>query len=116
MCGDVAQTNALSEAPNALETQMINPVLTILVQQIQDTFDRRQTDPIRRLGYGNAKLDAMTGGLHEGSLTIVMGPPMSGKTTFVGRLALENRTESGKRSVVPFFRAGCSRYRLEMVE
>lgn len=89
MCGDVAQTNALFEAPNAPETHMLNPVLTILVQQIQDTFDGRQTGPIGRLGYGNAKLDAMTGGLHEGSLTIVMGPPMSGKTTFVGRLALE---------------------------
>lgn len=68
---------------------MLNPVLTILVQQIQDTFDRMKTDPIECLGCGNAKLDAMTGGLHEGSLTIVMGPPMSGKSIFVSRLAIE---------------------------
>ncbi len=51
MYGAITQTGALSDGPNALETQMLNPVLTILVQQIQDTFDRRQTDPIRRLGY-----------------------------------------------------------------
>ena len=89
MCGEITQTGALSDTPNTLETQLLNPVLTILVQQIQDTFDRRHTDPTRRLGYGNAKLDEMTGGLHEGSLTIIMEPPMSGKTIFVSRLALE---------------------------
>jgi len=62
--------------------QHINPLLTQVVERIQELHDRENPSDITGIPTGYADLDKMTSGLQAGDLLIVAGRPSMGKTSF----------------------------------
>ena len=60
----------------------INPLLTQVVERIQELHDRDNPSEITGVPTGFADLDRMTSGLQAGDLIIVAGRPSMGKTAF----------------------------------
>ena len=62
--------------------QHINPLLTQVVERIQELHDRDDPSEITGVPTGYHDLDARTSGLQPGDLLIVAGRPSMGKTSF----------------------------------
>ncbi|WP_306537412.1 replicative DNA helicase, partial [Geobacter sp.] len=62
--------------------QHINPLLTQVVERIQELHDRENASDITGVPTGYHDLDARTSGLQPGDLLIVAGRPSMGKTSF----------------------------------
>ena len=62
--------------------QHINPLLTQVVERIQELHDRDNPSEITGVPTGYHDLDARTSGLQPGDLLIVAGRPSMGKTSF----------------------------------
>ena len=62
--------------------QHINPLLTQVVERIQELHDRDNPSDITGVPTGYHDLDARTSGLQPGDLLIVAGRPSMGKTSF----------------------------------
>ena len=62
--------------------QHINPLLTQVVERIQELHDRDNASDITGVPTGYHDLDARTSGLQPGDLLIVAGRPSMGKTSF----------------------------------
>lgn len=65
----------------------INPLLTQVVERIQELHDRDNPSEITGVPTGFADLDRMTSGLQAGDLIIVAGRPSMGKTAFALNIA-----------------------------
>ena len=65
----------------------INPLLTQVVERIQELHDRDNPSEITGVPTGFTDLDRMTSGLQPGDLIIVAGRPSMGKTAFALNIA-----------------------------
>ena len=66
----------------------INPLLTDVVQSIQDRHDQRENKiPITGISTGFNDLDRLTGGVLPGELIVLTGPPSTGKMTLALNIA-----------------------------
>ncbi|MBS1191810.1 MAG: primary replicative helicase [Rhodocyclaceae bacterium] len=73
----------------------INPLLTQVVERIQELHDRDNPSEITGVPSGFADLDARTSGLQPGDLIIVAGRPSMGKTAFALNIAENVGVETG---------------------
>ncbi|MDQ2140026.1 replicative DNA helicase [Alcaligenaceae bacterium A4P071] len=62
--------------------QVIQPLLTQVVERIDELYHRDSTSDVTGVPTGFADLDKMTSGLQAGDLVIVAGRPSMGKTSF----------------------------------
>ncbi|MDQ5914649.1 MAG: replicative helicase [Pseudomonadota bacterium] len=67
--------------------QHINPLLTQVVERIQELHDRDNPSDITGIPTGYNDLDKMTSGLQPGDLVIVAGRPSMGKTSLALNMA-----------------------------
>ncbi|MBW7900259.1 MAG: replicative DNA helicase [Rhodocyclaceae bacterium] len=67
--------------------QHINPLLTQVVERIQELHDRDNASDITGIPTGYSDLDKMTSGLQPGDLVIVAGRPSMGKTSLALNMA-----------------------------
>ena len=67
--------------------QHINPLLTQVVERIQELHDRDNPSDITGVPTGYHDLDSKTSGLQPGDLLIVAGRPSMGKTSFALNMA-----------------------------
>ena len=75
--------------------QHINPLLTQVVERIQELHDRDNPSEITGVPTGYNDLDAKTSGLQPGDLLIVAGRPSMGKTSFALNMAEHVAIEVG---------------------
>ena len=75
--------------------QHINPLLTQIVERIQELHDRDNPSDITGVPTGYHDLDAKTSGLQPGDLLIVAGRPSMGKTSFALNMAEHVAIEVG---------------------
>jgi replicative DNA helicase len=73
----------------------INPLLTQVVERIQELHDRDNPSDITGVPSGYHDLDAKTSGLQGGDLLIVAGRPSMGKTSFALNIAEHVAIEVG---------------------
>jgi len=86
---------AESGARHASGFQHINPLLTQVVERIQELHDRDNASDITGIPTGYSDLDKMTSGLQPGDLVIVAGRPSMGKTSFSLNIAEHVAIEYG---------------------
>ena len=75
--------------------QHINPLLTQVVERIQELHDRDNPSDITGVPTGYHDLDGKTSGLQPGDLLIVAGRPSMGKTSFALNMAEHVAIEVG---------------------
>jgi replicative DNA helicase len=73
----------------------INPLLTQVVEKIQELHDRDNPSDITGVPSGFIDLDQKTSGMHPGDLIIVAGRPSMGKTAFALNIAEYVAVETG---------------------
>ena len=73
----------------------IQPLLTQVVERIDELYNRDHTSDITGVPTGFVDLDKMTSGLQPGDLIIVAGRPSMGKTAFSINIAENVAIESG---------------------
>ena len=73
----------------------INPLLTQVVERIQELHDRDNPTDITGVPTGYPDLDKMTSGFQPGDLIIVAGRPSMGKTAFALNIAENVAVDSG---------------------
>jgi replicative DNA helicase len=73
----------------------INPLLTQVVERIQELHDRENPSDITGVPTGFADLDQKTSGFQPGDLIIVAGRPSMGKTAFALNIAENVAVDSG---------------------
>ena len=73
----------------------INPLLTQVVERIQELHDRDNPSDITGIPTGYVDLDRMTSGFQAGDLIIVAGRPSMGKTAFALNIAESVAVETG---------------------
>ncbi|MDR1646580.1 MAG: replicative DNA helicase [Zoogloeaceae bacterium] len=73
----------------------INPLLTQVVERVQELHDRENPSDITGISSGFYDLDQKTSGLQPGDLIIVAGRPSMGKTAFALNIAENIATQSG---------------------
>jgi replicative DNA helicase len=73
----------------------IQPLLTQVVERIDELYNRDHTSDITGVPTGFADLDKMTSGLQPGDLIIVAGRPSMGKTAFSINIGENVAIESG---------------------
>mgnify|MGYP000913903304 FL=1 len=84
-----AKVFAIAESGMRHQTgfQHINPLLTQVVERIQELHDRDNPSDITGIPTGYNDLDKMTSGLQPGDLVIVAGRPSMGKTSLALNMA-----------------------------
>lgn len=84
-----AKVFAIAESGARHQTgfQHINPLLTQVVERIQELHDRDNPSDITGIPSGYTDLDKMTSGLQPGDLVIVAGRPSMGKTSLALNMA-----------------------------
>jgi len=96
---DEAEAKVFAIAEGGLRHQSgfvhINPLLTQVVERIQELHDRDNPSDITGLPSGYHDLDAKTAGLQAGDLLIVAGRPSMGKTSFALNIAEHVALEVG---------------------
>jgi replicative DNA helicase len=96
---DEAEAKVFAIAEAGARTQdgfvHINPLLTEVVERIQELYDRDNPSDITGIPSGYIDLDKMTSGLQPGDLIIVAGRPSMGKTTFSINMAEHVAMEVG---------------------
>jgi replicative DNA helicase len=65
----------------------IEPLLTKVVERIQELYERKDASDVTGVPTGFADIDRMTSGLQPGDLIIVAGRPSMGKTAFALNVA-----------------------------
>jgi replicative DNA helicase len=92
-----ARVFAIAEGGFRSETgfQHINPLLTQVVERIQELHDRDNPSDITGVPTGYHDLDSKTSGLQPGDLLIVAGRPSMGKTSFALNMAEHVAIEVG---------------------
>ena len=75
--------------------QAIQPLLTQVVERIDELYNRDSSSDITGVPTGFADLDRMTSGLQPGDLVIVAGRPSMGKTAFSLNIGENVAIESG---------------------
>jgi replicative DNA helicase len=92
-----ARVFAIAEGGFRSETgfQHINPLLTQVVERIQELHDRDNPSDITGIPTGYHDLDSKTSGLQPGDLLIVAGRPSMGKTSFALNMAEHVAIEVG---------------------
>ena len=92
-----AKVFAIAESGMRHQTgfQHINPLLTQVVERIQELHDRDNASDITGIPTGYNDLDKMTSGLQPGDLVIVAGRPSMGKTSFALNIAEHVAIEYG---------------------
>ncbi|MFA7291396.1 MAG: replicative DNA helicase [Rhodocyclaceae bacterium] len=92
-----AKVFAIAESGMRHQTgfQHINPLLTQVVERIQELHDRDNPSDITGIPTGYNDLDKMTSGLQPGDLVIVAGRPSMGKTSFALNIAEHVAIEYG---------------------
>jgi replicative DNA helicase len=92
-----AKVFAIAESGARHQTgfQHINPLLTQVVERIQELHDRDNPSDITGIPTGYNDLDKMTSGLQPGDLVIVAGRPSMGKTSFSLNIAEHVAIEYG---------------------
>jgi replicative DNA helicase len=73
----------------------INPLLTQVVERIQELHDRDNPSDITGIPTGYVDLDRMTSGLQAGDLIVVAGRPSMGKTAFALNIAESVAVDTG---------------------
>ncbi len=73
----------------------INPLLTQVVERIQELHDRDNPSDITGIPTGYVDLDRMTSGFQAGDLIIVAGRPSMGKTAFALNIAESVAVDTG---------------------
>ncbi|MDR2678775.1 MAG: replicative DNA helicase, partial [Zoogloeaceae bacterium] len=73
----------------------INPLLTQVVERVQELHDRENPSDITGVPTGFYDLDQKTSGLQPGDLIVVAGRPSMGKTAFALNIAENIATQSG---------------------
>jgi replicative DNA helicase len=88
---DEAEAKVFAIAESGMKHQAgfvhINPLLTEVVDRIQELHDRDNPSDITGVPTGYADLDSKTSGLQPGDLIIVAGRPSMGKTAFALNVA-----------------------------
>ena len=88
---DTAEQKVFAIAEMGAKTQQgfvhINPLLTQVVERIQELHDRDDPSEITGVPTGFADLDRMTSGLQPGDLIIIAGRPSMGKTAMALNIA-----------------------------
>jgi replicative DNA helicase len=84
-----AKVFAIAESGMRHQTgfQHINPLLTQVVERIQELHDRDNPSDITGIPTGYNDLDKMTSGLQPGDLVIIAGRPSMGKTSLALNMA-----------------------------
>lgn len=88
---------AIAESGNARQEGFlhINPLLTQVVERIQELHDRDNPSEITGVPTGFIDLDRMTSGLQPGDLIVVAGRPSMGKTAIALNMAEHVAVEVG---------------------
>ena len=95
--------------------QEIQPVLTQVVQRIDELYHRANPNDITGVPTGFVDLDRMTSGLQPGDLIIVAGRPSMGKTAFSVNVGEHVAIESGLPVAIFSMEMGASQLALRMV-
>jgi replicative DNA helicase len=92
-----AKVFAIAESGMRHQTgfQHINPLLTQVVERIQELHDRDNPSDITGIPTGYNDLDTMTSGLQPGDLVIIAGRPSMGKTSLALNIAEHVAIEYG---------------------
>ena len=93
----------------------INPLLTEVVERIQELHDRDNPSDITGVPTGFVDLDQQTSGLQPGDLIIVAGRPSMGKTAFALNIAENVAVESGLPVAVFSMEMGGSQLAMRML-
>lgn len=95
--------------------QHINPLLTQVVERIQELHDRDSPSDITGVPTGFTDLDQQTSGLQPGDLIIVAGRPSMGKTAFALNIAENVAVDSGLPVAVFSMEMGGSQLAMRML-
>ena len=95
--------------------QHINPLLTQVVERIQELHDRDNPSDITGIPTGYHDLDGRTSGLQPGDLLIVAGRPSMGKTSFALNMAEHVAIEVGLPVAVFSMEMGGSQLAMRML-
>ena len=95
--------------------QHINPLLTQVVERIQELHDRDNPSEITGIPTGYHDLDNRTSGLQPGDLLIVAGRPSMGKTSFALNMAEHVAIEVGLPVAVFSMEMGGSQLAMRML-
>jgi len=95
--------------------QEIQPLLTQVVERIDELYNRNNPNDITGVSTGFADLDKMTSGLQSGDLIIVAGRPSMGKTAFSVNIGEHVAIESGLPVAIFSMEMGAAQLAMRMV-
>jgi replicative DNA helicase len=95
--------------------QEIQPLLTQVVERIDELFNRENPNDITGVPTGFVDLDRMTSGLQKGDLIIVAGRPSMGKTAFSVNIGEHVAVESGLPVAIFSMEMGGSQLAMRML-
>jgi replicative DNA helicase len=93
----------------------IQPLLTSVVERIQELFERANPSEVTGVPSGFADLDSKTTGFQAGDLVIVAGRPSMGKTAFALNIGEHVAIEQGMPVAVFSMEMGASQLALRML-
>jgi replicative DNA helicase len=93
----------------------IQPLLTKVVERIQELFERANPSDVTGVPTGFTDLDSKTSGLQPGDLVIVAGRPSMGKTAFALNVGEHVAIEQGMPVAVFSMEMGASQLALRML-
>jgi replicative DNA helicase len=93
----------------------IEPLLTQVVERIQELFERANPSDVTGVPTGFVDVDKMTSGLQPGDLIIVAGRPSMGKTTFAVNIGEHVAIEQGLPVAVFSMEMGAPQLALRML-
>jgi replicative DNA helicase len=116
---DEAEAKVFAIAESGMKHQAgfvhINPLLTEVVDRIQELHDRDNPSDITGIPTGYTDLDNKTSGLQPGDLIIVAGRPSMGKTAFALNIAEHVGVEAGLPVAVFSMEMGGSQLAMRML-
>ena len=95
--------------------QEIQPLLTQVVERIDELYNRENQNDITGVPTGFVDLDRMTSGLQPGDLIIVAGRPSMGKTAFSVNIGEHVSTDSGLPVAIFSMEMGGSQLAMRML-
>ena len=95
--------------------QEIQPLLTQVVERIDELYNRENPNDITGVPTGFVDLDRMTSGLQPGDLIIVAGRPSMGKTAFSVNIGDHVSTDSGLPVAIFSMEMGGSQLAMRML-
>lgn len=95
--------------------QEIQPLLTQVVERVDELYNRANPNDITGVPTGFADLDRMTSGLQPGDLIIVAGRPSMGKTAFSINIGEHVAIDSGLPVAVFSMEMGATQLAMRMV-